>query len=131
MSSFLFFSSFLPMAAIYYLAPLSLLLLTAAVCCFGLCDAEATDGLLPLPPVATGLNSDNGLGRSSLGPGASRTIEMTNSSGGVVDCDWTTSAAGTSYVSSIASSSSSSSTPLLLTWLDANRQPVASIPGLR
>ena len=101
------------------------------------CRSNAADSLLPMALASSASFNVGLVNDDSANPGASRTIEMSNSSGGIVDCDWTMSAGGTSYVSSMMASSSlpspspTSASAIILTWLDANRQPVVSIPGLR
>ena len=59
-----------------------------------------------------------------------RIVEFTNSSGVSVDCDW----AGDGQQRRSPPTGNNNgpvADGIALTWLDANRQPVVSIPGIR
>lgn len=79
-------------------------------------------------------------GVTSLGGGAgswsSRLVESSNSSGVMVDCDWTVDnqrrqANNRHLQDGPVADGAKSSDGIALSWLDSNRQPVVSIPGLR
>lgn len=78
----------------------------------------------------TGLGGGGGGSGSSAGSGR-RIVEFTNSSGVSVNCDWTERRFSASQDGRPVADGASDSQGITLSWLDANRQPVVSIPALR